>query len=249
MVQGWQETDSKLFIERGRIFTPDRDRIGRTLVDLIPAVPPAADAPAEAFTAVEIGCGQGWLGAAVLARFPAARVVALDGSPAMLAAAAELLAPYRGRFELRRFDLHDPAWPDQIHGPVRCYLSSLVLHHLDGPGKQSLYRRLFERLEPGGALLMADLAEPTSEWQRRHFAREWDLATREQSLALTGNLDAYETFRAEQWNLWEHPDPDFDQPSPLPDHLRWLTEAGFVGTDVFWSRAGHAVFGGYRPAG
>ena len=64
---------------------------------------------------------------------------------------------------------------------------------------------------------------------------------------LTGDLRAYDEFLAERWNLFDHPDPDIDKPSPLPDHLRWLTEAGYVGVDAFWLRAGHAVFGGYRP--
>jgi trans-aconitate methyltransferase len=239
MEDRWSETNSRTFLDRGRVFTPDRDGIARVIGDLIPA------APADAFVAVDIGCGQGWLSAAVLGRFPAARVLALDGSPAMLAAARELLAPFGGRADFRQFDLFDPAWPDRIGGPVRCLLSSLALHHLDGPAKRALYARLLPVLEPGGALLMADLIEPTSEPQRRHYARAWDEIVREQSLAFTGDLRAYEAFLAERWNLFDHPDPDVDKPSTLPDHLRWLAEAGYVGVDAFWLRAGHAIFGGY----
>lgn len=111
----------------------------------------------------------------------------------------------------------------------------------------ALYAELLKRLEPGGALLMADLIEPTSEAQRRYLARAWDAAVRKQSLGLTGDSRAYEQFRAEQWNLFEYPDPEVDKPSTLPDHMRWLTEAGYAGVDVFWLQAGHAVFGRYRP--
>lgn len=95
MVQQWRESDSQLFLDQGRIFTPSRDAIAQTVVELLPAQPD------EAFVGVDIGAGQGWLSAAVLERFPNARLILLDGSPAMLAAARELLAPYGERVELR----------------------------------------------------------------------------------------------------------------------------------------------------
>jgi tRNA (cmo5U34)-methyltransferase len=37
-----------------------------------------------------------------------------------------------------------------------------------------------------------------------------------------------------------------DMPSTVSEHIEWLTEAGFAGVDVFWLRAGHAVYGGYK---
>ncbi|HEX5502285.1 MAG TPA: hypothetical protein VFW96_06655, partial [Thermomicrobiales bacterium] len=68
-----------------------------------------------------------------------------------------------------------------------------------------------------------------------------------QSLAFTGNLDAHRQFVAEHWNWYRHPDPA-DMPSTVPEHLAWLDEAGFVGADVFWARAGHAVYGAYKAS-
>ena len=75
------------FIERGAVFTPARDEIEAALVALI-----GAD-PAEAFTAVEIGTGAGWLSEAILRAYPAASVIGLDGSPRMREATAARLAP------------------------------------------------------------------------------------------------------------------------------------------------------------
>jgi tRNA (cmo5U34)-methyltransferase len=123
---------------------------------------------------VDAGCGQGWLAEEVLREFPGARVLALDGSAAMLRAAGEQLAPYGARAELRSFRLEDPAWISGIEGPVRCFLSSLVIHHLDSTGKRELFSRLCEKLEAGGALLYADVVEARSEAGRRHMARAWD---------------------------------------------------------------------------
>jgi SAM-dependent methyltransferase len=236
----WQEADSAAFIEVGKVFTPRRDEIEAALVSLIPAT---AD---EAFTAVELGTGAGWLSAAVLRRFEKARVIGLDGSPTMLRQTAQALTPYGDRVELRLFRLEDDGWLDAL--PLaRAFLSGLVIHHLDGAGKQKLFAKLFERLEPGGALLIADLVAPTSEAGQAYMARTWDEETRQQSVALTGDEHAYEQFVATEWNLFDHPDP-VDIPSPLPDQLRWLSEIGYVGVDAWWVRAGHAVYGGYKPS-
>jgi tRNA (cmo5U34)-methyltransferase len=236
----WQESDSAFFLDRGRIFTPDRDIIARTFVDLIPA-----DVD-DAFFGVEIGHGQGWLMNAVLGHYPHARMIGVDGSDAMREAASAALAPHAGRFELRPFRLEDGAWLDAIAAPVRCFVSCLVIHHLDRPGKQSLFANLYRHLEPGGALLIADIVEPTSAWGRRMMARGYDDAVRRQSRAFTGSLATFEQFQADHWNIFTYPDPDFDKPSTVPEQLGWLTDAGFTNVDVFWATAGHALLGGYK---
>lgn len=239
--EGWLETDSELFANLGEIFTPGREEIERVLLEHVPAE------RTEAFLAVDVGCGEGWLSEAVLREFPNASTLALDGSSAMLRAAGELLAPYGERVELRTFRLEDPAWISGIEDSVRCFLSSLVIHHLGGAEKRELFRRLLERLEDGGALLYADVIEARSERSRQHMARAWDEEVRQRSLRITGDDSAYRAFVDWNWNMYRHPDP-MDRPSGTADQLRWLEEAGFVGVDVPWARAGHAVFCAYKPA-
>lgn len=234
----WSEENSAQFIELGRIYTPARDEIQQAILDLIPA---ERDEP---FLAVELGVGEGWLSAAILERFPAARVLGLDGSPTMLRATEARLRPFADRFETRQFQLEDRSWLEWIGGDVRCFVSSLVIHHLEGEGKQALYRDLRAQLVPGGAVLIADLIAPRSERERRYLAQQWDAEVRRQSLAMTGSLQAYQQFVDDHWNWYRYSDP-MDKPSSLPDHLRWLTESGFVGVNVFWERAGFAIYGGY----
>lgn len=240
----WQESDSARFLDLGLVYTPRRYEIRDAFLDLIPAT---AD---EAFQGVEIGIGQGWLTDAMLQRFPRARMIGLDGSETMLVAASQLLAPHGDRVELRRFALEDPSWLDDLPSGLRCVVSSLVIHHLEDAGKAALFRRIYDRLAPGGALLIADLVAPTSEWGRRHMAKAWNEVVEEQSLEYAGGRQAYEQFIADRWNIYEYPvDPDEgDRPAPLVEQLTWLSEAGFTGIDVWWARAGHALFGGYRPA-
>jgi tRNA (cmo5U34)-methyltransferase len=37
-----------------------------------------------------------------------------------------------------------------------------------------------------------------------------------------------------------------DQPSGLYEQLRWLEDAGFSAVDVYWLKAGHAIYGGRK---
>ena len=66
-----------------------------------------------------------------------------------------------------------------------------------------------------------------------------------QFLALTGSPETYRRFLADHWNWFTYPDP-MDMPSTVSEHLAWLAAAGFAGADVFWARAGHALYGGYK---
>jgi tRNA (cmo5U34)-methyltransferase len=236
----WGEDESKIFIEFGRAMVPGREEIERAFLDLIPA---ELD---ESFLGVEMGVGAGWLSAAVLREYSKARILGLDGSPEMLKEASQVLAPYGDRVELRRFRLEEPSWTSGLPQAVRVFLSSLVLLHLDGAGKRDLVARLFDRLEPGGALLFADVMEPRSERARRHFAAAWQEEVHRRSREIHGDARAHEFFVREHWNIYDHPDP-MDKPSTLPEQLRWMEESGFEGVDAFWARAGHALLGGYKP--
>src|SRR5471030_2805616 len=104
MSDGWQESDSKTFLDLGRVFTPKRDEIEAAILKLLPA------RPDERFTCVDVGAGEGWLAQRVLQRFPAAQVIALDGSPTMLGRARDRLAPFGARADIRQFRLEDDAW-------------------------------------------------------------------------------------------------------------------------------------------
>jgi tRNA (cmo5U34)-methyltransferase len=236
----WSEGDSALFVEMGRVMIPQRDEIERTIIALVPAQED------ESFCVVDIAAGSGWLTLALLERFPRATAVVLDGSQTMLEEATRMLGAHAGRFSTARFELAEPDWELRVPEGVRAFVSSLALHHLDGAGKRDLFRRLYARLAPGGAVLIADIVQPASEPARRLAAEEWDAAVRAQALERTGCLDIWEFFDRERWNILRHPDP-MDMPSTIAEQLEWLAAVGFTGVDVFWARAGHAVYGGYRP--
>ncbi len=239
---GWTEADSHTFLHLADVAVPGRREQMEVLLSLVPA------APDEPFAAVDLCCGEGLVSAGILERFPRARLLALDGSETMLAHARERLAPFGGRAQAQRFDLDRPdGWLDALPSPLRCILSSLALHHIHDEAKRALFGRLASRLEPGGALLIADVLAPASDLARRSFAAAWDRIAREQSLSLTGSLDTYERAVAEGWNAHAEAEPvPGETPSRLFEQLQWLQDAGFAAVDCFWLRAGFAVYGGYR---
>jgi len=235
----WTESDSEHFIEVGAIHTPSRSEIGDVILDLIPA---EADEP---FQVVELGVGSGWLSEAILNRFQRARVIALDGSPAMLKESGRRLGRFPGRVELRQFRLEDADWISGLPSELRCVVSCLAVHHLDGPAKHRLYHDVYQRLGTPGAVIIADLVAPRSKRERRILAKQWNDEVRRQSEAFTGSLEGYQEFVDDHSNWYEHPDPA-DMPSTIQEHIEWLEAAGFSTPNVFWMRAGHAIYGGFK---
>jgi trans-aconitate 2-methyltransferase len=95
-------------------------------------------------TVVDLGCGEGTLTASLAQRWPGARVVGVDSSETMLAAAAPHAVP--GRVEFTVGDVRD--W--QPPGPVDVVVSNAVLHWV--PGHEELMARWAGWLAPGGSL-------------------------------------------------------------------------------------------------
>ncbi len=239
----WSEGDSEIFIDLAEILVPGRKEQMNTLLDLIPA---RAD---EQCTIVELAAGEGVLAQAVLERFHACRYVAFDGSEVMRQQMGEKLRQYRNRLEIRPFEWSQQEWRENLPQPLRCVLSSLSVHHLFDEEKQQFFRDLAEHLEPGGALLVADIIEPATQQIADVFARQYDEIVRKQSMLIRGDLSGFEQFQHMKWNYFLH---DYlakdtnDHPSCLSDQLPWLREAGFNVVDCFWMQAGHAVYGGYK---
>lgn len=107
---------------------------------------------AAATEILELGIGTGETAKRVLARHRGARLVGIDESEAMLAA-----ADVEG--DLRVSRLEDPL-PE---GPFDLVVSCLAVHHLDGEGKRDLFRRVAEVLRPGGRFVLADVVVPERE--------------------------------------------------------------------------------------
>jgi tRNA (cmo5U34)-methyltransferase len=236
----WTEDDSATFRAIAPVAVPRRDDINAVLLEAVPFEPDAA------IKILELGSGDGLLGAALLTHFRHATVTALDGSESMRREATIRLQPFGDRARVAAFDLTSLDWWDRMFG-IDIVVASLCLHHLNDAKKQYLYKAVADRISESGALLIADLVAPQHPATRAVAADRWDAAARAQADAL-GAPQLLQRFHDERWNHFRYPDPA-DQPSALLHHLMWLRHAGFAAVDCLWLNAGHAVFGGFKRAG
>lgn len=235
----WELSDSEAFIEYGDCFVPERAE----QLDVVCSVLPTFDQPTMI---VDVGCGYGRLSGALLERFPRTRVRGIDAAQEMLDAARERLAAHGDRFETYRADIEDRVW--RRDGPLDAVVSMLAVHHLEGEQKRALFDDVLTALRPGGALLIADLVAPASSFGIELARRSWDEAVEKASLQLRGNRDAHEAFRRLGWNFYDDLLGDsIDHPSPIVEQLQWMSAAGYVDVDVYWMKAGHAIFGATKP--
>jgi tRNA (cmo5U34)-methyltransferase len=114
-----------------------------------------AAADVEAKTILELGIGTGETAKRVLADHPGAQLTAIDSSPEMVERARRVVP----QADLRLARLED-ALPE---GPFDLVVSALAVHHLDGPGKQDLFRRIADVLAPEGAFVLADVVVPEND--------------------------------------------------------------------------------------
>jgi tRNA (cmo5U34)-methyltransferase len=138
-----------------------------------------------------------------------------------------VLQPFGERFTLHAFDLAAADWRS-FPWPVQAVVSSLAIHHLDGEQKRKLYRDLYRLIDPGGALIIADLIQPVHPLGLQLAARVWDEAVRQAALARDGNESAFEVFQRDHWNIFHYPD-------------RWINRRVCTNNCAGWKKRGSAL--------
>lgn len=190
------------------------------ILDLLPFDEPVA------VDVLDLGAGTGALSAAVLARFPAARVTLVESESGDLDVATRRLASVAERI---RVVADDYARID-LPGKYDAVVSVLSLHRLGNIDTRALYRSIYASLRPGGAFICADRVAPVS--------KEMDESYRRGEGRLLHELGVDTTCGSSEAN---------DNRAPLRDHLQWLDNAGFRDVDVSFRVFRYAVYGGRRP--
>jgi ubiquinone/menaquinone biosynthesis C-methylase UbiE len=116
---------------------------------------------------LDVGTGTGFIAAGLAPR--AARVVAIDNSPAMLDVARENLARLGiGNVELRDGDLTKlPLDDDSVDAAV----ANMVLHHAENP--PAMLAEMARVVEPGGWVAITDAIEHSYKWMRTEQTDLW----------------------------------------------------------------------------
>ena len=113
-----------------------------------------AGAGVRARRILELGVGSGETARRVLASHPGAKLVGIDSSSEMLAAARASLPRASIELILRRLEDELP------EGPFDLVVSALAVHHLEGDAKARLFERISSVLRAGGMFVLGDVVVP-----------------------------------------------------------------------------------------
>ena len=132
-------------------YLPSREERFAVMLDALDVLLPAS------FVALDLACGPGCLSQRLLARFPAARCLAVDLDPVLLMLGRHALGDMDGRLRWIEADLRDPSWVSRLDGTqVDAVLTTTALHWLRPETLLPLYQQLASLIRPGGLFLNGD---------------------------------------------------------------------------------------------
>ena len=194
-------------------------------------------------TILDLGCGDGILGQAVLNDYPDATGVFLDFSQPMLANARQQLAGQDKRVFID-CDYGDPAWTKTLsdHAPFDVIVSGFSIHHQPDDRKQRIYREIFELLSPNGIFLNLEHVSSPTEWLESQFDDLMVDALYQYARANNNNSTRQQF--AQDYHA--RPDDTANILAPVETQLDWLRDIGFQQVDCYFKVFELALFGGIR---
>jgi tRNA (cmo5U34)-methyltransferase len=194
---------------------------------------------------LDIGCGNGVLGKAVMETFAGARCVFMDFSELMLSKAQ---ASFGGDNRGASFVLADyghKEWLDAIapHAPFDAIVSGFSIHHQTDERKRELYGEIYELLTPGGVFLNLEHVASPSDWVESANS-ELFIDSLYQYHAERGEGKTREQVAEE---FYFAPVTEANILAPVETQCRWLLDIGFQHVDCYFKVFELALFGGIKP--
>jgi SAM-dependent methyltransferase len=210
---------------------------------------------------LDLGCGDGVLGTAVLDQHPAAHVLFIDFSEPMLAAARQrlgnnphthtLLLDYgeKGWEErlLKIEDLRLSRAPSNLQSSIfnlfDVIISGYSIHHQPDGRKKEIYAEIFNLLAPGGIFINIEHVASADPWLEERFREIFvDNIYRQQRQAGSGK-----TWAEIDREYYSRPDKAANILAPVETQCDWLRDIGYQKVDIYLKIFELAVFGGIKP--
>ena len=194
---------------------------------------------------MDLGCGDGILGATILGEFPTARGVFVDFSEPMLGQAREQLQEYAGQLVFENLDYGVAAWADrvQMFGPFDAIVSGYSIHHQPDVRKRQVYEEIFSLLKPGGWFVNIEHVSSAAQLNIDLFENHY-VAARYAIEKENGGIRSFEQLAEEYKN---RPDKAANILAPTELQCDWLRKIGYEEVDCYFRIYELAVFGGRKP--
>jgi SAM-dependent methyltransferase len=199
--------------------------------------------PVKSF--LDLGCGDGILGAAILGEYPSARGVLADFSEPMLEQARVQLQHYASQLAFENLDYGDKTWSNrmQTHAPFDAVVSGYSIHHQPDARKRELYAEIFSLLKPGGWFINIEHVLSAAQLNIDLFERHYTSAR----FVMENQNGGTRTFEKIAEEYSNRPDKAANILAPTELQCDWLREIGYEEVDCYFGIFELAVFAGRKP--
>ncbi len=212
-------------------------------IDLLRRLIDAALPSVERF--VDLGCGDGALGASVLDWYPGAEVFLVDFSLPMLDRARARFKDDSHDVVFVSADLRSHDWLESIPKPGEfdLVISGYAIHHLEDWRKQELFAEILTLLRPGGLFVNLEHVAPRSHFGRKLFDDLFvdslhRFAMEAEPIASRDRVEFEYHSREDQYD---------NILSTVESQCGWLRAAGFVDVDCYFKLLELAIIAGRKP--
>ena len=199
--------------------------------------------PIERF--MDLGCGDGILGAAILGEYPSAHGVFIDFSGSMLEQAREQLKDYADQLAFENLDYGEPTWVDrmQAEAPFDAIVSGYSIHHQPDARKRQVYAEIFSMLKPDGWFVNVEHVSSAAQLNIDLFEIHYVTAR----YAIEQRAGGTHTFEQLAEEYKTRPDKAANILAPTELQCEWLREIGYEQVDCYFRIYELAIFGGRKP--
>ena len=199
--------------------------------------------PVESF--LDLGCGDGILGAAILGEYPSVRGVLADFSEPMLEQARVQLKDYADQLAFENLDYGEKTWLDrmQTYAPFDAVVSGYSIHHQPDARKREVYREIYSLLKPGGWFVNIEHVSSAAELNIDLFEHHY-VSARYAIEKQNGGTRSFEELAEEYKN---RPDKAANILAATELQCDWLREIGYEEVDCYFRIFEVAVFAGRKP--
>jgi ubiquinone/menaquinone biosynthesis C-methylase UbiE len=234
----WQQAEvSQIFLEGVRGAIP----LAKEQIAVMLKIMQMCRSPVENF--LDLGCGDGILGRAILSKYPDAKGIFLDFSEPMIEAAKNKLDRSDGvEFITADFGRSDCLDALSSQYPFDAIVSGFAIHHQSDERKKEIYAEIYNLLKPGGLFLNLEHVASASLW----------LGTVSDELFVDSLYEFHQAKGSDRskdeiaHSYYHRPDKAANILSSVELQCDWLREIGFSNVDCYFKIFELALFGGMR---